>query len=431
MTACTWREVLVFTVGLISGTGCSLTSKMLLTATSIGKTGEPELFEDPLFQSWVMFVAMTCALPIHFAYQWYQARVFTEERRALRQGMVAVSELKHAEMPLWTYFILAIPSCFDLTATVLCMFGLLYISASVYQLLRGACIVFVAIMKHYLLKDRLKAYNWLGVLFLTVAITLVGLTSVLGAPPEEGNEKNPLVGVLLILCGAFVQSLQYAFEEKMMTGEVSAPPLLVIGMEGLWGTVICTFVLYPLAFVLPGNDHGRLEDPANTWAMIKNSPTVQVILVWYFIFIFLYNTFGVLVTYLLNSVWHAILDNFRPCTVWATDLFIYYYVAMGAFGEPWTQWSFLELGGLAVLLLGTATYNGNVRFPCFGYEDVDLHGVSALATPQLQRSPLIASAMQHARAQGVPDELRPAVMTQYISPKAQRSQYGFISDPNA
>ena len=42
--------------------------------------------------------------------------------------------------------------------------------------------------------------------------------------------------------------------------------------------------------------------------------------------------FGVLVTYLLDAVWHAILDNFRPITVWVVDLAIYYCVSKN-FGE--------------------------------------------------------------------------------------------------
>lgn len=278
MAACTWREVLVFVIGLISGTGCSLASKMLLTAESVGMTGEVEKFEDPLFQSWIMFVAMTCALPIHFAYEYWERRKGSEEQQSLKKGINPAIEVPKPSMPTWTYFILAVPACFDLLATVLCMFGLLHISASVYQLLRGACIVFVALMKHYLLKDRLKGYNWVGVCLLALAITLVGLTSVLGAgsddmsggartrrtharrrwsrararqpthhaeppprpparpahpppPPPRGRADNPLLGVALILCGTFVQSLQYAFEEKVMTGDVSAPPLLVIGME--------------------------------------------------------------------------------------------------------------------------------------------------------------------------------------------------------
>jgi hypothetical protein len=72
------------------------------------------------------------------------------------------------------------------------------------------------------------------------------------------------------------------------------------------------------------------------------------------------------VTFLLSSVWHAILDNFRPITVWGTDLFIFYVVtSSGDFGEQWTKWSWVQVGGMFVLLYGTAIYNapnpGSVR----------------------------------------------------------------------
>lgn len=69
---------------------------------------------------------------------------------------------------------------------------------------------------------------------------------------------------------------------------------------------------------------------------------------------------------MLNSVWHAILDNFRPITVWVTDLFIFYAIStVGNFGEPWTPWSWIQVGGMMVLLYGTAIYNapnaGSIR----------------------------------------------------------------------
>jgi hypothetical protein len=64
----------------------------------------------------------------------------------------------------------------------------------------------------------------------------------------------------------------------------------------------------------------------------------------------------VLVTFMLNSVWHAILDNFRPITVWLTGLFIYYAISP-SFGEAWTQWSYIQVAGMIVLLYGTAVYN--------------------------------------------------------------------------
>ena len=41
----------------------------------------------------------------------------------------------------------------------------------------------------------------------------------------------------------------------------------------------------------------------------------------------------------------------------ATDLFIYYYINP-MFGEVWTNYSYLQIAGMVVLLYGTAIYNG-------------------------------------------------------------------------
>lgn len=49
-----------------------------------------------------------------------------------------------------------------------------------------------------------------------------------------------------------------------------------------------------------------------------------------------------------SAIWHAILDNFRPVSVWSTDLVIYYIITNGAFGEAWTQYSWLQFSGMMV-----------------------------------------------------------------------------------
>jgi multidrug transporter EmrE-like cation transporter len=269
---------------------------------------------------------------------------------------------KAEPIPMWMYFVLIVPSIFDLLATALCMFGLRSVNVSIYQMLRGSAIVFVAILKQYLLKDRLKKFMWIGVFWNVVSIVLVGLTAVFAMSGSEGSEgsgdagQGALQGVMLILLGAFVQSLQYAFEEKVMTHDIAAPPLLLIGMEGLWGTLLCLFVFYPIAYYYPGPDHGSYENIFNTWYMLSNTWEIQKVFLVYYFSIFFYNVLAVLVTYTLNSVWHAILDNFRPITVWVCDLFIYYCITR-SFGESWTIWSYLQLGGLFVLLYGTAIYN--------------------------------------------------------------------------
>jgi hypothetical protein len=75
----------------------------------------------------------------------------------------------------------------------------------------------------------------------------------------------------------------------------------------------------------------------------------------------------IFITYLLDSVWRSIFDNFRPVSVWALDLLLFYVFTKHTLGEPWTTWSWLQLAGMFLLFYGTAVYNGNVRMRCFDY----------------------------------------------------------------
>jgi drug/metabolite transporter (DMT)-like permease len=434
--ACGLVERCLFGAAIVTGTMCSLCSKTMMQLTSTGITGETEVFEKPLFQTLGMFVGMMLGLVMHvlvivcrIPFPGYvhndtpsisQTQPFTtatttttDKNGSLSKGYETERDRllppknnntngnglsSHAaalplppppppvlvptvsnNVPLWMYFFLAIPSLFDLAATALCMMGLRYLDVSVYQLLRGSGIIFVALMKQHVLKHALYTFQWIGVGWNVVAVALVGAAAIWNASDNDSpstsataaqyNGGQALLGILLVMAGACVQALQFVFEEKVMTMEndAAAPPLLLIGMEGLWGTLFCLGVVYPLAYYLPGDDHGSYEDPYNTYHMVLASSTIQWSFLVYFFAIFAYNLFAVLVTYQLNSIWHAILDNFRPVTVWGTDMFIFYALAslQGRYGEPWTKYSWIQLLGMVVLLFGTAVYNapndGSIR----------------------------------------------------------------------
>lgn len=51
---------------------------------------------------------------------------------------------------------------------------------------------------------------------------------------------------------------------------------------------------------------------------------IQQLAIGFCLLVFILNSFSVLVTFMLSSVWHAILDNFRPITIWGVELWMYY-----------------------------------------------------------------------------------------------------------
>jgi len=71
------------------------------------------------------------------------------ENQPLVQKQTSTVSTSDVTIPTWMYFFLAIPSLFDTLATLLCMMGLRYIDVSIYQMLRGSGIIFVALMKQH------------------------------------------------------------------------------------------------------------------------------------------------------------------------------------------------------------------------------------------------------------------------------------------
>ncbi|EOD05612.1 hypothetical protein EMIHUDRAFT_220045 [Emiliania huxleyi CCMP1516] len=333
---CTPAAAIVFLVALFAGTFCTIFCKApmpispaAMGMTTEGYTGEMENTKFPIFFTFAMFLGMSCALPAHF---------INEACKSKDSGMPDTPKLG-----LKGVLLLGLPSVFDLLATALTTVGLLHIPASIWQLLRGGAIVLVALMKNF-------------------------------APEAEGRRlavhaegQNPILGMAVTALGTLMQSFQYVYEEKVMA-DMDCPPLLLIGTEGAFGFVLCGLVLYPIAYAMPGVDHGHYEDPFNTLHKISHNMTLLGFIACYTSLIFVLNSLSIVITYMLSSVWHAILDNFRPVFVWISSLIIFYLVSSGTAGEEWT-WpaSYVQLLGTVVLLFGTAVYNGSVALP--GLED--------------------------------------------------------------
>lgn len=137
---CGLVAVVVFVGALVAGTCCSLSSKILMSMQSVGLSGQLENFSYPLFQTFGMFVGMTCGLIVHFVVVKYNIR-FPGYVTPLGNGKFvdfSGTEVEESKpVPSWMLFLLVIPSLFDLFATALCMFGLRYVDVSMYQMLRG------------------------------------------------------------------------------------------------------------------------------------------------------------------------------------------------------------------------------------------------------------------------------------------------------
>lgn len=74
-------------------------------------------------------------------------------------------------------FIFMLPALCDMTATSLMYIGLILTSPSQFQMLRGALIIFTALLAVAFLGRRLKAYEWIGIVVVLLGLIIVGMFS--------------------------------------------------------------------------------------------------------------------------------------------------------------------------------------------------------------------------------------------------------------
>ena len=140
----------------------SPTRQILFGIQGEGIDGSRRFFEKPLLLTWVMFLAMTLALPLQWLRNWFAAR--GGEKGSGGGGLVPVE----SDTTWRSYFLMLVPTVFDLLATALSTAGLMFTTVSVFQLVRCSVMIFTALMKASLLRQKLKKYMWIGILVNTL-----------------------------------------------------------------------------------------------------------------------------------------------------------------------------------------------------------------------------------------------------------------------
>ena len=178
--------------------------------------------------------------------------------------------------------LLSIPSFFDLVATILMNVGLLSVTASVYQMMRGAEMLFAAAFAILFLGRRLNRLHCGGILCCVAGIGLVGASSLLSGEGSSTHEVPPermLLGMGLIVLSQAVQAAQLTFEDFFMA-DLRMDPMKIVGFEGVFGSALMLAVMLPAAQLLPGPEGvGLHENSWDTLAMVRNSRPLQAVLV--------------------------------------------------------------------------------------------------------------------------------------------------------
>ncbi|KAH0795493.1 putative integral membrane protein [Histomonas meleagridis] len=375
---------------LLFGTCTVVIQKFLFEQEAIGDAkygGEPRKFKKPWFQTASMFVGMFSALVV------YEVQRCIQKRKGTDQSLQSVDaeETEKAEKTTHKkfYFIVAIPACFDLLATSLMNIGLLYIQASVWQMLRGSMVLFSSIFCAFILKRPHYPFMWWSVLLIIIALTIVGVAAVssTGVGKAGVTTGQVILAIGLTVGSQLIQASQIVVEDFLMH-DLTASPVLIVGLEGMWGTIITGCIFLPIISVTGGikdEGNGVHEDTIDSFKMIGNSPVLIVFVILYILVILFYNVTGMYVTNITSAVIRTILEGLRTLCIWVVEIIMFYSTGNPDLGEEWTVFSFMQLAGFFLLFTGMLLYNKIIRIPIFNYPDEEKQEKVVDDTPLIQK----------------------------------------------
>lgn len=139
-------------------------------------------------------------------------------------------------------------------------------------------------------------------------------------------------------------------------------------MEGVWGLIITAAICFPIINAIPGSDAGKMENIPDTFYMFADNYLIIIFSVIYWISILFLNWAGMVVTAETSSVVRSIFEAIRTAAIWVVNLLIFYLFAPNSiYGESWSTFSWIQLGGFTMLIFSSQCYNGYVKFPFFKY----------------------------------------------------------------
>jgi drug/metabolite transporter (DMT)-like permease len=194
----------------------------------------------------------------------------------------------------WRILLLAAPSCCDIAGTTLMNVGLLFVAASIYQMTRGALVLFVGLFSVLFLRRKLFLYQWSALIIVVLGVALVGLAGALfsgdsghditqdDGTPVHADGRTPeavqtIIGVLLIAAAQIFTATQFVLEEWILEN-YAMDPIVVVGWEGIFGFSV-TVIGMIIAYVTVGSTNsGRYGyfDMKEGWHEVSTNRAVAI-----------------------------------------------------------------------------------------------------------------------------------------------------------
>ena len=307
-----WKIYLFMLFMLLSGSINTIANKLQQNTTPLGISYS----HHQKFITFCMFHGEVVCLIIYY---FIKGRKEEEYKKLSDSNEIEKIKIKKIPQPKFYYFLF--PAFFDVLASTSTSISLTYLAPSIYQMFRGAIIIFTCLGSIIFLKTKYHRHHFLGIFIVICGLIIVGLNAVL-FDDNKNTDDHPSTGIILVLTGQIFAASMFITEEKLLK-KFNCHPLKVVGSEGCWG--VLTYYLLLIIFynlrcenwaknlkdgICIENLDGelRFEDAPFAIIQILNDYKLDCILLLYISSIAVFNFSGLLVTKHVSSTARTVVE---------------------------------------------------------------------------------------------------------------------------
>ena len=216
----------------------------------------------------------------------------------INPAMKAMS-IKENRLPLkgWRVILLSLPAICDICGTTLMNVGLLFVVPSIYQMTRGALVLFVGLFSVIFLRRRLHLFQWFALFTVVIGVAIVGLAGALYKDDKAAKDamlmareamvaisttaRTPealqaIIGVFLIAGAQIFTASQFVLEEYILE-KYALEPLKVVGWEGLFGFSVTVLGMLVMHLAVGRTAKGKYGyfDLVEGWRQVSHYPDIR------------------------------------------------------------------------------------------------------------------------------------------------------------
>ena len=269
------------------------------------------------------------------------------------------------------------PALFDILGSSISSISLSFLPSSIYQMFRGAIIIFTCTASILFLKNKYYRQHFLGICIVVIGLIVVGVNASLGG--NENFDSKIVLGIFLVIVSQLFSCLLFISEEKILK-RYDVPPLKAVGMEGMWGVACYIILLIIFYFIRCENWYDilkdnicikdtetnelRFENALFAFKQIWDSWKIKLYLSMYVLSIAFFNFSGLTISKYASATSRTIVDTLRTILVWT-----FFLVMPFVPDDTKESFSWLQLLGFVILILGGLIYNEILVLKFWGFAD--------------------------------------------------------------